>query len=146
MRRRVAVWLLPLTAAALALPASAADESGGSYRVRVMPDPTIDRSPFGGCGVNGWVGVDVGEFAKTITVPAGRTLSVQLTPDAQVFAGDEGMVWRLRLAVAGRQVARSSGAAWRTEVQYRASKSESVRVSACNRTGFPDATVTYAIR
>jgi hypothetical protein len=148
VRRRVALWLVPLTAAALALPASAGTGSGGSYRVRVVPDPTVDNSPFSGCGVaNAWVvATDVGESAAPITVPAGKTLSVELTPDAQVFAGDEGMVWRLRLEVAGREVARSSGPAWRTEVHHRANKSERVWVLACNRTGYPDATVTYAIR
>ena len=146
---RRAVLLIPLlTAIAVGVPASAAGGSGGSYRVRVLPDPTVDASPYGGCGVaNAWVvATEVGESAKPIKVPAGKTLAVQLTPDVQVFAGDEGMVWRLRLRVGGHEVARSSGPAWRTEVQYRARKTEEVWLLACNRTAYPDATVSYKVR
>jgi len=71
---------------------------------------------------------------------------VQLTPDAQVFSGNEGMVWRLQLRVGGQAVARSSGPAWRTEVHHRATRSEQVWVYACNRTGHPEATVSYTVR
>jgi hypothetical protein len=149
MRRCVALLALAVAVATPVAPQAAAEGgAGGSYRVRVLPDPTVDASPYGACGVidGSVLATDIGRSTRVIRVPAGRTLAVKLVPDAQVFAGDEGMLWRLRLVVANREVARSGGPAWRTEVSYRVPVTRDVRVLACNRSGFPDATISYTIR
>ena len=132
------------------MPASAADEAEGKYRVRVLPNPAVGLGPYGGCGViDPWVVVtDVGGHGHAVKVGAGKTLTVRLSPDANAFAGNVGLNWlvRLRAGKGNEVVAQSSGPAWRTEVSYRSTTAQEVQVWACNRNGHPEATVSYSVR
>jgi len=135
--------------ALLVLPAQAGPTgTSGSYAVHVLPDPTGDVSPYGPCGLaDSYVaGNDVGSTTRTFVVPAGRTLSAEIVPMLNVFAGDVGLNWSLRVNDAtGHELTRSAGPAWRTQVSYRVARTQQLRLVACNLRGHPDATVTYSL-
>jgi hypothetical protein len=130
----------------LGLPAAAAPAAETTYRVHVLPDPTQGHSPYGACGAaEGYVvGADVGDNVSRFSVRRGETLAVELAPDLNVFAGDVGLQWSLRLLDArSRELARSAaGPAWRhPTVARKFASAQQVWVVACNSNGFPDATV-----
>jgi hypothetical protein len=138
---------LALMTCLFALPAEAA--TSGSYDVHVLPDPSGDVSPYGLCGVaDGAVaGNEIGRNTRTFVVRKGRTLSAELVPVLNAFAGDVGLDWSLRVYdPKGRELARSAGPPWVTKVAYRVARTQQVWLVACNRRGHPDATVTYSLR
>jgi hypothetical protein len=144
---RPAVLLLALLpAVVLAVPSEAASQH--AYSVHVLPDPTGDVSPYGRCGaLEGYVaGQETGYDARQIRVPAGSTLRASLVAQANVFAGDLGLDWSLRVYDARwRELARSSGPPWRTTVMRSFATAQTVWLLACNRRGHPDARVTYTL-
>jgi hypothetical protein len=149
MRRPPALVSVGLTAlSVLALPAHAGSVSGsGSYDVHVLPDPSHDVSPYGRCGIaNGAVlGNGIGEDARRYRVPARGTLRVGVVPQLNVFAGDIGLNWSVRLYdTQFRELARSSGPAWRSEVSRSFAGPRDIVIAVCNRRGHPDATVSYS--
>lgn len=134
----------------LAAPVAAhGSTTSGSYRVHVLPDPTQGHSPYGICGAAEAMvlGIDIGDNARRVSVPAGRTLKVQLVPDLNAFAGDVGLQWSVRILDSHlTELARSAGPAWRTEVSHLFSSGQQAWIVACNRNGFPEATVSYSLR
>jgi hypothetical protein len=143
--RRYPAALLALAALTVLAPGTSA-RSGGTYAVHVLPDPTADVSPYGGCGLaDAYVaGSDVGGSGRVLKVRRGSTLTATLVAQANVFAGDVGLDWSLRVFDRdGHELARSSGPAWRTEVKVRRVPSQVV-LRACNRRGHPDATVSWS--
>jgi hypothetical protein len=135
----------------LAVPSDAETSSSGwqSYRVHVLPDPTQHVSPYDSCGVidAAVVGHEIGRTARSLRVRAGKTLTAYLTPELNVFAGDVGLNWSLRLYDASwHELARSSGPAWRTSIARRVPRTQAVWLVACNANGVPGATVSYALR
>ena len=145
--RPAALLLALLPVVGLVGPSSAATEQH-SYSVHVLPDPTSGLTPYGHCGaLEGYVaGQETGYDARRLRVPAGSTLRASLVAQANVFAGDIGLNWSLRVYDATwRELARSSGPAWRTTVTRSFTKAQTVWLLACNRRGHPDARVTYTL-
>jgi hypothetical protein len=145
--RRAALCLGAALLAATATPSSAGT-SWETYQVHALPDPTQDSSPYGLCGAaDAYVaGQDIGYDARRLRVPAG-TLNASIVPELNVFAGDVGLSWTLRVYDRSmHEVARSSGPAWRTTVSHRFAKAQQVWLVACNSHGHPDAYVSYRTR
>ena len=143
---RVPAALVLSAVAVLAVPA-AASPAQTSYRVHVLPDPTQGHTPYGLCGAGeaSVLGTAIGADMRSFTVRPGETLKAELQPDLNVFAGDVGLQWSLRLLDAGfNELTRSSsGPAWRAPtVSRRFGTAQRVLLVACNSNGFPDATVT----
>ncbi|HUR15225.1 MAG TPA: hypothetical protein VM097_12120 [Mycobacteriales bacterium] len=147
--RRTLVPLVLMTCL-VAVPAQASPTgTSGSYDVHVLPDPTTDVSPDGQCGAaNAFVlGSEIGQDSRAFLVRKGATLRAEVVPVLNVFAGDVGLDWSLRVYdVQWRELARSSGPPWgATSVSHRASRAQRVWLVACNRRGHPDATITYSL-
>jgi hypothetical protein len=141
--------LLTAVLLALLLPGHGASAGPrGSYAVHVLPDPTIDVSPYGGCrpAAGGWAaGQQIGVDAHRLAMRRAGVLRARLVAQANVFAGDLGLDWTLVVVDrAGKELARSSGPAWRTEVVAEVRRAQEVQLVACNRRGHPDATITWS--
>jgi hypothetical protein len=139
-----------LAGLALAAPAGASGGPAGSYDVTVLPDPSQQVSPYGGCRPSSGAyaaGQELGVDARQISLPGRGTLRAELVEQADVFAGDVGLRWSLRVFdTAGRELARSGGPAWRTDVTMRTAQARRVWLVACNTNGHPQARVSYAFR
>lgn len=118
MRRTV--FILPLAVlVCLASPAGARPSGERSYRIHVLPDPSGDVPTYGHCGaLDAYAaGYHVGGHTIALRVPAGSTLRASLVAQANVFAGDVGLGWSLRIHdTQWRELGRSRGPAWRTTV------------------------------
>jgi hypothetical protein len=149
MTRYPAIEIAALLATYAGGPGASAATSRGSYDVHVLPDPTRDVSPYGPCGAaDAWVvAAEVGRDARAFRLPARSTLTAELVPELNVFAGDVGLDWTLLVVDrAGNELGRSHGPAWQTRVTARTSTARDVLLVACNGRGHPDATISWSVR
>jgi hypothetical protein len=141
-----ALVLAAVTLGLLAAPSGAATVASGSYAVHVLPDPTEPAGLYGRCGtIDGAVlGQRIGQDYRRLRMPAAGTLTVGTVPRANVFAGDLGTNWLVKLYDARlRPLATSTGPAWRHRATVRLARAQDVVVVVCNRWGHPDARVYW---
>lgn len=150
MRRPAAALVVALLClGALAVPSRAAVVEKGSYRVRVLPDPTEPAHFYGRCGsIDGIVlNTEVGQDFHRLRVSRPGRLTVAVAPQANVFAGDVGLHWLVKLYDARlRPIATSTGPSWRQQASVRLARAQDLVVVVCNRWGHPDATVSWDLR